>query len=213
MNSLCSGGYRINGNLNEGVGDAGIGTPNAGTTGLPTVDGAYGQLGKAFYIDGSDTPNYTNTSGTLPALYGGYYRYVQMLSTASAAVAAGQLCFWNNPLPTGTNPFSVTTDITVTNQGLVAGIILSPSWTKGNYWWVYAGGGICYVKTKASVTDGTVGNLAISSQTPAPTVDGIADAGAIATALLAKSILGTWYEATTNGAVKRILMNTLAPVM
>lgn len=203
MISLAAGGYRITGNLNEGIGDAGPGTANAGTTGLPTVDGALGQLGGNLFITQEEAANYTNTAATIPVLYGGFYRYVRMLAGAVAAVAAGQLCFWSDPV-NGV----VTTDVTAATIGQAAGVILSTAWVKGNYWWVFSGGGICYVKCAAAVTGTTAGQLAIVTQTPAPTVDSLADATAVTDAVL-KSQLGTFLDAAANGAIKRIYMNQL----
>lgn len=197
--SLGVGGYRVTGNFNEGIGDAGPGTPKAGT--FAVADGAFAQVGKAFYFDNEEISQYYNAAGTIPALYGGWYLYVKMLAAASAAVAAGQLAFWSDPT-TGV----VTTDVTAATIGKVAGVILSASWVKGNYWWIYAGGGLCYVKSAAAVTDTTNGNAAVVTQTPAATVDGIADATAV-THLLEKSYLGAWFEAPANGALKRIFMN------
>jgi hypothetical protein len=207
MFSINAGGLRVTGNLNEGVGDAAIGSAAAGQTGLPTVPGALGQLGACMYLSDAEAAGYTNTAKTIPLLYGGWYRYVQLLSTATLAPAAGQLAFWSDPTP---GKKIVTTDITVANEGQVAGVILSASWTKGNYWWLYMGGGLVYIKGASTITNKTAGNWATSFQTgPASTVDAYADAGSINTALLVKSGLGVWYDTPTDGGVKRIVMNLL----
>lgn len=204
MNTISAGGLRITGNLNEGIGDATPGSSKLGKFSI--VDGALGQLGACVYIDDNEITQYTNTGGTITALYGGWYRYVQMLSTATAALVAGQLCFWSDPTP---GKKIVTTDITAATCGLIAGVILSAAWVKGNYWWIFMGGGLVYVKCKAAVTDTTAGDAAYVTQTPLPTVDGFADATAAATALTQKTYLGNFYDAPANGALKRIFMNQL----
>lgn len=201
MNTLATSGYRINGRLNEGVGDAGIGTATAGR--FPSVDGALGQLGMNLFVSTEEAALYTNSAGTLVELYGGFYRYVRMLPAAVAAVAAGQLAFWSDPT-VGT----VTTDVTAASIGQVAGVILSSAWVKGNYWWIYSGGGLCYVRCAAAVTGTIAGQLAIVTQTPAPTVDSLADATAVTDAVL-KSHMGVFYDAAANGALRRIIMRTL----
>jgi hypothetical protein len=205
MNKLALSGYRFNGNLNEGVGDAIPGGQKAGTiTGAPS-EGAFGQLGNTVYLSQADALAYTNPNGTIPTLYAGFYTYVQMLAGAVAAVAAGQLCFYDTLAHFVAG--IVTTDVTATTIGRTAGVILSTNWTKGNYWWIYSGGGLSYVKSAAAVTSAVDGNLATVTATPAPTVDGLADATAVTDAV-AKSVVGVWAEAPANGALKRILMNT-----
>jgi hypothetical protein len=205
MNTLAASGYRITGHLNEGLGDPYPGSPKAGA--VTGAEGALGQLGAPVYIGTKELVSYTNTAGTIPTLYGGFFQYVQMLTGAVAAVVAGQLCFFASLANATAN--IVTTDITAATQGNVAGVILSSSWVKGNYWWVYIGGGLTYVKSAAAVTSAVSGNLAVVTATPAPTADGLADATAVTDTVL-KSKLGVWAEAPANGALKRIQMDLRA---
>lgn len=207
MNSFAAAGYMISGNLNEGIGDASPGSPKAGT--FAQSSGYPAQLGNIVYLDNEGANQRTNPSGTITQLYGGFYQYVQLVSTASAAVAAGQLVFFDT-VANAAN-FVVTTDVTAATIGRVAGVILSPSWTKGNYWWIQISG-LVYVKCAATVTDTTDGNLAIVTQTPAPTVNGVADGTAVTDAVL-KSAIGVWAEAPANGALKRVFFNPRAMFM
>ena len=200
MQSLGASGYRINGNLNEGVGDAGIGTPTAGT--FPVENGAYGQLGKNLFLDTDDLVNYTNPSGTIPTLYGGWFKYVHFKSSWSATLAAGQPLFYADATAVLAN--EVTADAAATS--IFAGIALSPSTTKGNYWWIQTSG-VVYVKCKATVSDTTSGNLAVLTDLTTATIDSIADAtdwGSNAGKL--KTIVGKFIEAAANGALKRVLL-------
>lgn len=200
MQSLGASGYRINGNLNEGVGDAGIGTPTAGT--FPVENGAYGQLGKNLFLDTDDLVNYTNPSGTIATLYGGWFKYVHFKSSWSATLAAGQPLFYADAAAVLAN--EVTADAAATS--IFAGIALSPSTTKGNYWWIQTSG-VVYVKCKATVSDTTAGNLAVLTDLSTATIDGIADATDYGTnAGKLKAIVGKFLDAPANGALKRILL-------
>lgn len=200
MNSLATGGYRITGNLNEGVGDAGIATPTAGT--FAVENGAYGQLGKNFFLDTDTLLGYTNSSGTIGTLYGGYYKYVQFKTTWSATLAAGQPMFYANYTDMLNNV--VTPDPAA--AAIFAGFNLSPSVTKGNYWWIQVSGIATVLCKASSVTDGTAGDLAVQTGQTTATIDSFADATAVATAGAVKLVRGVFIEVAVAGALKRIAM-------
>lgn len=203
MNSLALGGYRITGNLNEGIGDAGIGTPSAGITGLPTVEGAYAQLGVNVFLSTSDLASYTNTSKTNSTLYGGWYKYVQFKSTWSATLAIGQ------PLYYATVADMLNSIITAdcTAAGIFAGYSLNSSVSKGNYWWIQTGG-ITWALCKATVTTTTAGDIAVQTDATTGTTDSIADATDYYTTALkgGKLFRGQWLDAPANAGLKRMLM-------
>lgn len=202
MNSLSSAGYRINGNLNEGVGDAGIGTPNAGITGLPTVEGAYGQLGKNYFFDTDELAAMTNSAGTIGTLYGGWYKYVKFKATWSATLAAGQILQYATVADMLLN--TVTADNVA--AGIFAGYALTASTTKGNYWWIQTSG-ICWGLCQSSVTTTTAGDIAVQTSGTTATLDSIADATDYYTTALkgGKLFRGQFLDAPANSALKRIL--------
>lgn len=205
MNSLGSAGYRITGNLNEGIGDAGPGTAKAGT--FSNVDGALGQLGKNVFLDTQELVQFTNSAGTISTLYGGWYKYVKFKTTWSATMAAGQPLFYADFTDMLNN--TVTPDAAA--AAIFAGFCLAPSVAKGNYWWIQTGG-IATVLTKAgSVTSGVAGDLAVQTGQTTATIDSYADATALATAGLVKLIRGVFIEVAVHTSLKRILMAPVSP--
>lgn len=202
MNALAQGGFRITGNLNEGIGDAAPGTPTAGQSGLPTVEGAYAQVGVNVFFSTQDLVSYTNTAGTIATLYGGWYKYVKFKTTWSATMAAGQPLFYATVADMVLN--IVTADATA--AGIFAGYCLAPSVTKGNYWWIQESG-IVTVKCKSTVTTTTAGDIAVQTDGTTATIDSIADATDYYTTALkgGKNFRGQFLDAPANGALKRIL--------
>lgn len=203
MNSLSAAGYRVTGNLNEGVGDAGIGTPTAGTTGLPTVDGAYGQLGVNVFMSTAELVSYTNTSKTNATLYGGWFKYVHFKSSWSATLAIGQPLYYIDTAAVLAN--EVTADCTA--AGIFAGIALNATTTKGNYWWIQTSG-IVYTLCKSTVTTTTAGDLAVQTDGTTGTIDSVADATDYFTTALkgGKLVRGQWLDAPANAGLKRMLL-------
>lgn len=207
MNSLSAAGYRINGNLNEGVGDAGIATPTAGT--FAVVNGAYGQLGKIFYLDTQELLQYTNPLGTIGTLYGGWYKYVHFKSTWSATLAVGQPLFYADATALLAN--EVTPDAAAAQ--MFAGYCLAAGTVKGNYWWIQVGGLANALCKASSVTSNVAGDLAVQTGDTTATTDGIADAtDYFTTALKYKLVRGVWVDAPAAGALKRLLMAPLPMV-
>lgn len=202
MNALGQAGFRVTGNLNEGVGDAQPGTPTAGQSGLPTVEGAYGQLGVNVFMDTADLLNYTNASKTNAVLYGGWFKYCLFKATWSATLAIGQPLYYASITDMLAN--TVTPDATAT--AIFAGIALNATTTKGNYWWMQTSG-IVYGLGAASVADTTAGNLAVLTGLTTATIDGIADATDYYTnAGKGKSVIGKWIDAPANATIKRLLL-------
>lgn len=207
MNAITASGIRINGNLNEGVGDAGIGTATAGQTGLPTVAGAYGQLGANFFMSTAELVGYTNPSGTIATLYGGWFKYCRFKTTWSATLAAGQPMFYADYTDMLNNV--VTPDAAA--AAIFAGFNLSASVSKGNYWFIQTGGIATVLCKASSVTDGTAGDLAVQTGQTTATIDSYADGTSLATAGLVKLIRGVFIEVAVAGALKRIIMSPLSP--
>ncbi len=206
MNALAQGGFRINGNLNEGIGDAVPGSPTAGQSGLPTVEGAYGQVGANVFLSTADLVNYTNTAKAIVTLYGGWFKYVKFATSWSATLAAGQALWYTDKTAMLAN--TVSADHAAT--GILAGFALSASTTKGNYWWIQTGGIVNVLCKTSSVTDATAGDYAIITSGTTSTVDALADAGTPSTALIQKLFIGVTLEALVADAIKLVAMPPLA---
>lgn len=207
MHSLATAGYRITGNLNEGVGDAVPGSPTAGRTGLPTVEGAYGQLGANVFLTTAELAGYTNTSKTNSTLYGGWYKYVKFKTTWSATLAIGQPLFYAD----ATDFFNNTVTADAAAASVFAGFALNATTTKGNYWWIQTGG-ITWALCKATVTTTTAFTIAVQTDATTATIDSIADATDYYTTALkgGKLFRGQWIDAPANAGLKRMLMAPLA---
>jgi hypothetical protein len=203
MNSLGSAGYRVTGNLNVGVGDAGIGTSNAGV--FPVNEGAYGQLGKNVFIDTGELVNYTSSSGTITTLYGGWFKYVKFASTWSATMAAGQALWYTDKAGMLAN--TVSADHAAT--GILAGFCIAPSVTKGNYWWIQTGGIVNVLCKTSSVTSNIAGDYAFITSGTTSTVDALGDAGTPSTGLIQKLYIGQTLEALVADALKLVAVRPL----
>lgn len=203
MNALAQGGWRINGNLNEGIGDAAPGSANAGITGLPTVEGSLGQLGVNVFFSTQDLVNLANPAGTIGTLYGGWYKYVKFKATWSATLAAGQI------LQYATVADMLLNTVTADNAaaGIFAGFALCAGTTKGNYWWIQTSG-ICWGVCQSSVTTTTAGDIAVQTSGTTATLDSIADATDYYTTALkgGKLFRGQFLDAPANSALKRVLV-------
>lgn len=206
MNSLAVSGFRITGNLNEGIGDVYPGSPKAGT--IAGAVGALGQLGANVFITAQELVNYTNPAGTITVLYGGWYKYVKFKATWSATMAAGQPLFYGSA--TDFDAVTVTPDAAA--AAIFAGYCLAPGITKGNYWWIQTGG-IATVLCKSTVTTTTAGDIAVQTDGTTATIDAIADATDYYTTALkgGKLFRGQFIDAPANAALKRILMAPISP--
>jgi hypothetical protein len=204
MNALGQSGFRITGNLNEGVGDAGIGTPTAGLAGTAPMEGAYGQLGVNVFMSTLDLASYTNTAKTNSTLYGGWYKYVLFKSTWSATLTLGQALWYANITDMLNN--TVTADATATS--IFAGLALNSTTVKGNYWWIQTAG-VGWAIGQATITDKTAGNILVVTSGTTSTFDGIADATDYdTTSLKLKLYVGQWLEAPADATLKLVYLFT-----
>jgi hypothetical protein len=167
-----------------------------------SLAGFQGQLGKiAAYSHSLASQMSKSTVGTL---YGGLYQCVKFLSTMSATPARGQICIWQDALN-----YVVTCDATAPTEGALAGVLINAP-TKGQYGIIQVGG-LASVLFRASVTSKVSGNLVLQLTTT-NTADAIADAtGTYITGgvLGLKNIIGTAYEAPTDGGITRVWLRNL----
>lgn len=175
-----TGIQKINGFLNS------VNDPVVGQT--VTGGQSYaGQLGAVMVLNAAEALKLTNTSGTLTALYGGKYQYVQFLSTQSGTTVAGGPMYWSDA-----DNFVVTADVPTNGAGF-AGIALNVV-TKGNYGFIQvAGKAILHV---AAVTKATP---AIGDPISTSTIgifDDVADANM--TNLQVARFVGVWTVAPAN---------------
>lgn len=175
---------------------------NAYQGGFDGFAGVVGQLGKiAAYTTQEIAALSKSSVGTL---YGGLYQVVKFKSGTSASNARGQLVFWSTP-----GSFEVTPDATSALEGAIAGVTLNAV-TKGNYGIIQVAG-IASVLFRASVTDKTAGNLVIQLTTTA-TADAIAEStGSYISGGVKglKNIIGTAYEAPSDGGITRVWLKNL----
>jgi len=140
--------------------------------------------------------SYTAT-GTL---YQGEYQLVKL----NTAVTRGELVFWDTLANNGINDFEVTH--TVTAPAMFKAGVAVCNGTSGEYCFIQISG-LASCLYRASVTDATLGNLVIQTSATAATVDAVADAASINTALLFKQIVGIAYALPVNDGVLRVLLN------
>lgn len=157
-----------------------------------------GLLGQTWVASDADALKVSKTS--VGTLYNGVYQLVKL----GTAVSRGEIVFWDTLANTGTQLFKVTHTVTAPAM-FKAGIAICDG-TSGEYAWIQVAG-LASVLYRAAVTDTTIGNLVVQTSATTATADCLADAGAVATALAFKQIIGIAYEQAANGAVKRILMN------
>lgn len=158
-----------------------------------------GLLGQIIELSARDAAKHSNTA--IGTLYEGAYQYVKFKAGSTASNARGQVVVWDDE-----DDFVVTPDVTAATIGKKAGVVLCTV-DKGNYGWIQISGRAT-VKCKATVTTTTAGNVAVVDQTPGNTVDAIADATAV-THLLAKSAIGVFVEAPSNGGLKQVQLSGL----
>lgn len=136
-------------------------------------------------------------------LYGGVYPYYQHFLTSVAANIRGGILFWQD-IVNGI----VTPDVTLSTQGLIAGVGLAVT-VKG-YWNFIQVAGLASVLFKSSITKATpaIGDLVVVDQgggTPTARGDVLADATGI-TSPIAKSVIGVAWDVPVGGAVSRVLL-------
>lgn len=165
-----------------------------------------GQLGQGFWMDDSDLQWKSATPG-----FGGHFRYVR-LSAASSAVVRGQIVFWDTLVLAASNLYQVTTLETGSASGatLIAGIVLNPSWTAGNYS-IIQDAGLTYVQMRAALTvAGATGVPIFAAGAGAGADNGFADyvtTWTLATASYQmQKFLGTAAAAPSNGSLTPVYL-------
>jgi len=167
--------------------------------GTETVGQRYpGLLGQTIVCDTGEALKLSDS--TVGTLYQGVYQLVKLNSN----VSHGQLVFWDTLANNGINDFEVTSTVTAPAM-FKAGVALCTG-TSGEYAWIQIAGlaNCLYVNP---VTDATLGNLVLQNSATTATVDAITDAGAFATALAMKRVVGVAYETPSSGNVRRVLLN------
>ena len=164
------------------------------------VGGAYGVTN---YPPTAQTESTRVGDAAIGTLYGGIYGYYQHLLTSSGANIRGGVLFWQD-IVNGI----VTPDVTLSTQGLIAGIGLAVT-VKGYYNFIQSQG-LASVLFKSSITKATpaIGDLVIVDQgggTPTARGDVLADATNL-TSVIAKSIIGVAVDVPVGGAVSRVML-------
>lgn len=141
-----------------------------GMAGLGSISKFAGQLGKTMWLDDSQLL-YTGAT----AFFGGRFRYVR-LAAGAAAVALGQILFWDTSV--ADNLFQVTDNETTSSTDAAmmrAGINLNASWTAGNYGIIQDVGPVP-VKFRAVLTQaGSKGGSVYAAGVGAGADNGLAD--------------------------------------
>lgn len=114
------------------VNDPSPGVPLVSPSGM-IVQPYGGQVGGDTYMSAADALKLSDVTNT-GTLFEGIYKYVQFLSTSTAAPARGQILFWSNRAS-----YIVTPDATAANIGKVAGICLNAV-SKGNWGFIQIAG-------------------------------------------------------------------------
>lgn len=199
---------RMNGPINA-VNDSVIaGQPAFGNS--STVSKVAGQLGKSIQFDDSNVI-FDAAVGTV---YGGRFQYVR-LSAGSAEPALGQLVFWD--VSVAVNLYQVTTleSGTVPGAQFMAGVVLNPDWTPGNYSYIQTLG-LVDVKFRAALTAAPagVGQAVYAAAAGAGADNGLADTIGSAdptdfqdVSLMANRYLGTAWELPVNGGTTLVFFN------
>ena len=180
-------------------------TSPSGTIVIP-YDGQQGNLyAVSQYPYGAQVEATRVADSAIGTLYGGVYGYYQHLLTSTGANILGGILFWQDILKG-----IVTPDVTLSTQGLIAGISLAVT-VKG-YWNFIQTQGVASVLFKSSITKATpaIGDLVIVDQgggTPTARGDVLADATNL-TSPIAKSIIGVAIDVPVGGAASRVLLRT-----
>lgn len=157
-----------------------------------------GLLGATLVVDDKGAAKYSDTS--VGTLYNGVYQLVKLTSN----IVRGQIVNWDTNASNGMADFEVTGTSGATTM-FKAGVAICNG-TSGEYCWIQVAG-LASCKYGASVTSDVIGNLVVQSSVTDETVDALADAGAFATALLVKRLVGIAYELPVADAFKKVILN------
>lgn len=125
-----------------------------GTEDLTNAAHYAGVLGQRIWLDG--TPSGVKYNSTVGTVYGGKFQYVKLYLSATASAVLGAFVAWawdqdNNAF----EDYTVTTDVNnAIRTGRIAGVILNPNWTKGQFSWIQVTGKAT-VKFVSSLTAAT----------------------------------------------------------
>lgn len=157
-----------------------------------------GMLGQVIILSQSEASKASLSS--VGTLYEGAYQLVKL----SSDIVRGELLFWDTNANNGLADYEVTHTVAATTM-FRAGVAICAG-TSGQYAYIQVAG-LATCLYKSSVTDTTIGNLVLQDSATSPKVDAIADAGAFATALAVKRLVGIAYEAPANDGLKKVIMN------
>lgn len=157
-----------------------------------------GMLGQVIVLSQAEAAKASLAS--VGTLYQGAYQLVKLTSN----VTRGQIVFWESNANNGIGDFEVTSTVAATTM-FRAGVAICNG-TSGEYTYIQVAG-LASCLYRASVTSAIIGNLVVAESATSASVDALADAGAFATALLMKSLIGIAYELPVNASVRRVLLN------
>jgi len=157
-----------------------------------------GMLGQVIVLSQAEAAKASLSS--VGTLYQGAYQLVKLTS----AVTRGQIVFWESNANNGIGDFEVTSTVAATTM-FRAGVAICNG-TSGEYAYIQVAG-LASCLYRATVTSAIIGNLVVAESATSASVDALADAGAFATALLMKSLIGIAYELPVNASVRRVLLN------
>jgi hypothetical protein len=157
-----------------------------------------GLLGQTVVYDNAAALKASKTS--VGTLYSGVYQLVKL----NSAVTRGEVVYWDTLANNGLNDYEVTHTVTAPAM-FKAGIAICDG-TSGEYAWIQIAG-LASVLYRAAVTSAILGNLVVTTSATAADCDALADAGAFATALAMKQLVGIAYELPANSSVKRVSLN------
>ncbi len=154
--------------------------------------------------------DYLDLGGSAVGLYGGWYQYVQIYTSASQEPALGKAVFWYDY-----ENYIVTTDYSAVNVGRVAGIIINTATypvDQGEWCWIQT-------KGKAKVTFGTVakatpadGDLVIINTGAVGDVPSSGDSQTV-TGLILKQAIGVALSAPVSDAASLVLLRWMPDVI
>lgn len=173
-----------------------------------TTSAVSGQLGQTFAMTDTEVI-YDSTVGTV---YGGLFQYVR-LAAAAGAVVRGQQVFWD--VSVNPNLYQVTTSESGSADAAmqVAGIVLNPNWSAGNYSVIQLSG-LCYVKYRAVLTSAGAAGSRVFAAAAGGADLGLADVIDSANPTLFSDVskmmgryLGVAFDVPTGGDTERIWLN------
>lgn len=106
----------------------------------------------------------STTASGFALCHGGYYQYVQ-LDSAASTVFLGQALYWKDTSVLSGDTVYTVTNNQVTNIPALAGFVLNPNWTAGNYSWMQCLGRVTALIDAASGAVSIGSSLSLSTST------------------------------------------------